>query len=60
MCNSISCTSMRPRNLGNVINASMHMPYKKASRNMCVTVIPKKATSKCAIFVDTRQHSIII
>jgi hypothetical protein len=50
---------MKRRNRGSVTSAIMLMHYKKVSRSMFEIVIPKKVISKYAIFVVTRQLSII-
>merc|ERR1712029_692830 len=38
------CTSMKPKSLGNVINVTMLMLYKKDCKNMYAIAIQKKAT----------------
>ena len=41
---NILCTSMKPKSLGNVINVTMLMLYKKDCKNMYAIAIQKKAT----------------
>jgi hypothetical protein len=60
MCNSISCTSMRPRNLGNAISVIMRMPFKKDFKNMLEIVTRKKVISKFVTYADIKPPLITI